>query len=308
MTAKQHVALLVEDDAEIATELICLLESLGHRCVHVETRVAAEAAITSTDFCFVILDLQIKATENSLAPKVESGRTLLKHLRERYPERSRTLGYRTPVLVLSAHTRGREETIRLAKLGADDVLEKPLSANRPSLDVRIDEALARSGRKNHAQCCDSFAQPSDTEQPQPVLSIDVSKRLVTYRGHQVPTRSGSGTRHLQKQAFAVLVALAEQEGIVINGDELDQFLLDHDLLDDKIGPSLSAIKSRILRPIRDVLEDSDYGAEIDRLITVSGPTICLRANGEVNVVGLSELAKQTRAPALARSGELKKGS
>ena len=169
-TEDQHKILLVEDDLDIAEELVCTLESLGHECTHVETRDDAETAVEVDDYCLVLMDLQIKASADTLAPRIEAGRTLLERLRLVFSERLLNAAHRTPILVLSAHTKNREETMRLMQLGATDVLEKPMSNNEPGLDVRISRALAGAQRDRHGRCGGEAGLGEAT--PLPVLAIE----------------------------------------------------------------------------------------------------------------------------------------
>ncbi len=291
-TEDQHKILLVEDDLDIAEELVCTLESLGHECTHVETRDDAETAVEVDDYCLVLMDLQIKASADTLAPRIEAGRTLLERLRLVFSERLLNAAHRTPILVLSAHTKNREETMRLMQLGATDVLEKPMSNNEPGLDVRISRALAGAQRDRHGRCGGEAGLGEAT--PLPVLAIDVKRRQVRYRGIEVPTSTGAG-RHLQKQSFGVLVAIARRPGERVTSSELNAFLFEHGLLDDNVGPNLSAIRSRIVGAIRDALPDDSDAADVQRLVSVSRGTICLRAPGPIFVTE-ENLEQQQGAP------------
>ncbi|MDI1344107.1 MAG: hypothetical protein PSV22_08430, partial [Pseudolabrys sp.] len=61
MMAAGHTALIVEDEPEMAAEIADLLRSFGHGHIHVETLADARARLDQGGFCYVLLDLQIKA-------------------------------------------------------------------------------------------------------------------------------------------------------------------------------------------------------------------------------------------------------
>jgi len=284
-TEDQHKILLVEDDLDIAEELVCTLEALGHKSTHVETRDAAESAFDSDNYCLILMDLQIKASAKTLAPKIEAGRTLLERLRERLPERLPDATHRTPIVVLSAHTQ-TQEAVRLMQRGATDVLEKPLSKNNPSFDLRIAKALQDCGRKSHASCGAPILRPDETG-----LTIDVARRTVRYLGIEIPTSKSNAVkgRHLQKQAFGVLVALASRNGERLSATYIDDFLFKHGLLGDRMGSNLSAIRTRIVSAFQDALKAANQPVEeIGRLIAVEKDCMRLRAVGPVQLLSFAE--------------------
>ena len=100
---KNHTALIVEDEPEMAAEIADLLRSFGHDHVHVETFADAKARLDQGGFCYVLLDLQIKADSQSIKPRVESGMSLLREIRQRFPHRSANDMHLMPVLVISGH-------------------------------------------------------------------------------------------------------------------------------------------------------------------------------------------------------------
>ncbi len=101
----RHIALLVEDEPEMAAELGELLESLGHGHIHAATKEKAERLVEEGEFCYVLLDLQIKVNADSIKAHVEAGQTLLEFIREKYPRRNDQDKYRMPVLVMSGHAK-----------------------------------------------------------------------------------------------------------------------------------------------------------------------------------------------------------
>ena len=99
----RHIALIVEDEPEMAAELGDLLRSFGHDHLHAETLADARARLNEGGFCYVLLDLQIKADGQSIKPRVDSGMAVLREIRKRFPQRSTNDMHLMPVLVISGH-------------------------------------------------------------------------------------------------------------------------------------------------------------------------------------------------------------
>jgi CheY-like chemotaxis protein len=149
----RHVALLVEDEPEMAEEIKELLTSLGHDFVHVSTQKEALAFVEQGGrFCYVLLDLQIKVDEDSIRARVEAGQTLLEILRKRFSERNAHDELCVPILVMSGHAKEHSYVVRAFQAGASDFLRKPFSENESPVGARIREALRRSGREAHERC------------------------------------------------------------------------------------------------------------------------------------------------------------
>lgn len=149
---RRHVALLVEDEAVMAAELGVLLDSLGHDHVHVTNRADADRVLETHEFCYVLLDLQIKASPDSIKPLVEAGQSLLELIRERYPKVDEVGKHLLQILVVSGHAKEHEYVVDAFQAGANDFVQKPIGANRPSLKDKIQSALRRSGREKHEGC------------------------------------------------------------------------------------------------------------------------------------------------------------
>lgn len=149
---RRHVALLVEDEAVMATELGALLDSLGHDHVHVTNRTDAERALDTHEFCYVLLDLQIKANPDSIMPLVEAGQSLLELIRERYPRVDEAGKHLLPVLVVSGHAKETDYIVDAFQAGANDFVKKPIGTNRRPLKDKIQDALRNSGRQKHEHC------------------------------------------------------------------------------------------------------------------------------------------------------------
>ena len=148
----RHVALVVEDDLELADEVKDLLRSLGHDVIHVPTQEEALELLETEEFCFALLDLQIKVSPDSIKPRVEAGKTLMKRIRERYPRRNSDDHHYLQILTMSGYIKETPDVVLLLQGGADDFISKPLSSNTPSISTKIDECLQKSGRRNHSDC------------------------------------------------------------------------------------------------------------------------------------------------------------
>ena len=147
-----HVALVVEDDPEMAEEVKDLLRSLGHDAVSVPSQEEAMNLLDAGHFCFVLLDLQIKTAPDSIKARVEAGKTLLRVIRERFPNRNREDHHHLQILVMSGYAMERHDVIQCLQDGADDFIIKPLDNNTPRMPVKIDECLRKSCRKSHKDC------------------------------------------------------------------------------------------------------------------------------------------------------------
>ncbi|MBF0583418.1 MAG: response regulator [Magnetococcales bacterium] len=147
-----HVALVVEDDPEMAEEVKDLLRSLGHDAYSVPSQEEAVSLLDAGKFCFVLLDLQIKTAPDSIKARVEAGKTLLRMIRERFPTRNREDHHHLQILVMSGSAMERADVIEALQNGADDFIVKPLGENKPAFGERIAQALIKSGRTVHAGC------------------------------------------------------------------------------------------------------------------------------------------------------------
>ncbi|MBF0341839.1 MAG: response regulator [Magnetococcales bacterium] len=147
-----HTVLVVEDDLEMAEEVKDLLRSMGHETLHVSSREEALDLLDNGQFCFVLLDLQIKPAAESIKPQVLAGQTLLGEIRSRYPCRNQDDQHYLQIAVMSGYAKERSDVIKSLRNGADDFIVKPLWENNPSFGEKIVQALANSGRHDHADC------------------------------------------------------------------------------------------------------------------------------------------------------------
>ena len=144
----RHIALIVEDEPEMAAELGDLLRSFGHDHLHAETVADARARLDEGGFCYVLLDLQIKADSQSIKPRVESGMAVLAEIRKRYPHRSTPNMHRMPVIVISGHGKEPRNIITAFQNGIDDFIIKPLSSDGQDVGAMIRRCLELAGRSD----------------------------------------------------------------------------------------------------------------------------------------------------------------
>lgn len=165
--AERHTALIVEDEPEMAAEIADLLRSFGHDHLHAGTLADARARLDDGGFCYVLLDLQIKADAQSIKPRIESGMSLLREIRRRFPHRSANDMHLIPVLVISGHGKEPENIIGAFKDGINDFIMKPLSLNRQDIGGTIRSCLERAGRGDHGACdeCARAAAVGRTDEP-----------------------------------------------------------------------------------------------------------------------------------------------
>lgn len=150
--ADRHTALIVEDESEMAAELADLLRSFGHDHLHAETLADARACLDEGGFCYVLLDLQIKADAQSIKPRVESGMSLLREIRARFPHRSVNDMHLMPVLVISGHGKEPNNIISAFKDGINEFIMKPLSLDGQDVGAKIRRCLELAGRSGHDAC------------------------------------------------------------------------------------------------------------------------------------------------------------
>lgn len=150
--SERHVALLVEDDPEMAAEIGDLLRSFGHDYLHAETLADARILLEKGGFCYALLDLEIKADRQSIKPRVESGMSVLREIRRRFPQRCSSDMHALPVLVISGHGREMQTVIGAFRDGINDFIPKPLSASGQDISGKIRHCLELAGRSDHAAC------------------------------------------------------------------------------------------------------------------------------------------------------------
>lgn len=161
----RHVALIIEDEAEMAAEIADLVRPFGHEHLHAETQADAMGCLDRGGFCYVLLDLQIKADRQSIRPRVDSGMALLREIRRRYPRRRANDMHLVPVIVVSGHGREPKNIIDAFRDGIDDFIMKPLSINNQDIGAKIRRCLELAGHLDHGRCeaCVREAASGSTE-------------------------------------------------------------------------------------------------------------------------------------------------
>ena len=117
--------LLIEDNLELARALCQRFEQEGHVVDHVDVLEGAEAAIATTAYDMILLDIMLPDGD---------GRDFLK--RHRRGENA------TPVIVLTARSEVSDR-VSLLDLGADDYVTKPFDFSE--LEARCRAVLRRQG-------------------------------------------------------------------------------------------------------------------------------------------------------------------
>lgn len=143
--ARPHVALVVDDDADLIQEVRNMLESLGHDCCCASTQEEAEQLLTSHAFCYLLLDLELPVRANQI-PKIQVGFNLLERIRERFSRE------RLPVLIMTAHGQGHQYPTRAFKMGADDYIKKPFDSECEPFEDKIRSAMKRTCEKDYSEC------------------------------------------------------------------------------------------------------------------------------------------------------------
>lgn len=145
-----HRVLIVEDHSPNAEDLAEILRSLSCDPVIVDNKASALTKLKETEFCVVLLDLEIKGDTSSIKGHAEHGSSFLRELRALSPDLRAADGVHLPVLVVSAHANDVDFAVNIMKQGANDVIRKPFES--ADVSKRVREALERSGRGSHATC------------------------------------------------------------------------------------------------------------------------------------------------------------
>lgn len=117
--------LLVEDNSELATAICQRFRQEGHVVDHVDVLDGAEAAVATTAYDLILLDIMLPDGD---------GRDFLKRHRNRENA--------TPVIVLTARSEVSDR-VGLLDLGADDYVTKPFDFSE--LEARCRAVLRRQG-------------------------------------------------------------------------------------------------------------------------------------------------------------------
>ena len=214
--------LVIEDDVENARYISQGLTELGHACVICDDGVHALKLAVESTWDVIILDRML--------PNRIDGLSILSSLR--------SLGRKTPVLVLSALT-GIDERVTGLNAGGDDYLVKPFS---------FTELVAR---------LNALVRRSDTLAHQQRLQVD---DLVAYLDKRKAERAGRPLA-LQPREFRLLTYLM----LNANNTVTRTMLLEH-VWDYRFDPQSNVIDVQVSRLRRKV----DAGSDKPLIHTVRG--------------------------------------
>ncbi len=152
--SERHIALIVEDDDDMAAEMVDLLRAMDHDAVVAATKAEGLEALDRQHFCYILLDLHIKSDTKALSARVESGMSFIEKVREKYPHfhQNKTIAHLLPIIVVSGQAKDHDSIMHAIKLGATSFKRKPLSLDDDQMEDIIRRDLADCGRKNHADC------------------------------------------------------------------------------------------------------------------------------------------------------------
>jgi DNA-binding response OmpR family regulator len=148
---ERHRVLIVEDDRVTSEDLTEILKSLEIDSIVTDNKREALVILQSTEFCFVLLDLEIKSDSDSIKGHTEHGNSLLREIRRIHPDHSGHC-YWLPILIVSGFAREVYSAVEVMKDGADDIIQKPFVARDVSSKIR--DVLERCGRSSHSRCGD----------------------------------------------------------------------------------------------------------------------------------------------------------
>lgn len=149
MAGSSHRVLLVEDDALMRENLEEILSALNCEVVVCDNKQAALQHIADGSFCMAILDLEIFGKPGANRAYEDHGRSLVREIRNLYPEHSGT-SFTFPVIVVSGYANEWEAAQEVLQDGASHIVRKPPSSGELARAVR--EQFERSGRRAHANC------------------------------------------------------------------------------------------------------------------------------------------------------------
>ena len=181
------IILLIEDDVMLVEMLHDRLASRGHTLWHAASGAEAMAIADRLRPDLVIVDLVLPDTH---------GLVLCANLRQRWPM--------IPIVVCTASKRP-EDAVLSFKVGADDFVRKPFSADE--LEARLEAALRRSAPHAGAPATDAALQVLGA------LAIDRARCTVSVGGKPI---------HLTPTEYRLLCALADPPNHVHSLKDLAQ--------------------------------------------------------------------------------------
>jgi DNA-binding response OmpR family regulator len=182
VTNTRHTALLVEDEPDVAHDVEDMLRSMGHAFHHASTQEEALHLLGTTTFCYVLQDLTIPVSAESISARVEAGQNFLEEARRRFPTTNEKGIHYLPIIVMSGHAREDRYIIRAYEAGASGFIVKPFSANETPFATKIKTTLEKSGRAKHQDCAlmtehAAGAKPAASAAPSAKVDLVVSARV-----------------------------------------------------------------------------------------------------------------------------------
>ncbi|MEE9314633.1 MAG: response regulator transcription factor [Rhizobiaceae bacterium] len=199
--------LLIEDDKELAEQLVTALANAGHETVHVSDGEAGDREARQTAYDVMVVDRML--------PKLD-GLTMLMNLRN--------AGIKTPALILSALAQVDDRVTGL-RAGGDDYLSKPYA---------FSELLARLeilGRRNDHASSDTSVTVAD-------LTLDRINHTAERAGQKIT---------LQPREYRLLEYLMRNEGRIVTRTMLLEHVWDlhFDPQTNVIDVHISRLRSKI---------------------------------------------------------------
>lgn len=135
--ARQHLALVVDDNPMVLEAAQEIVTSLGHAFVTASSQQEAEAMLREVRPCYMLIDLELPVRAKNLS-RLQTGLNLLTLVRQEFtPEE-------LPVFVMTAHGNDHALAVRAFKHGATDFVKKPFDDDFEPLEDKIRNALAKT--------------------------------------------------------------------------------------------------------------------------------------------------------------------
>lgn len=135
--ARQHLALIVDDNPMVLEAAQEIVTSLGHAFVTASSQQEAEAKLRDVRPCYMLIDLELPVRAKNLS-RLQTGLNLLTLVRGEFaPEEM-------PVIVMTAHGDDHALAVRAFKHGATDFVKKPFDDDFEPLEDKIRNALAKT--------------------------------------------------------------------------------------------------------------------------------------------------------------------
>lgn len=175
----RHVALLIEDDADTAAELVKLLRSIEHDCLHAPTIEDARRFLDGSAFCYMVVDQQMVAAPGDSA-EVATGMAFLRHARRCYPGMNDQQERVVQILAMSAHLKTAGDGAKVVKYGANEFIEKPFGGDQ--FLRAVEEMLSNAGRMAHDERCAKATAGARTQATSSVVPVAAGARSLDITG------------------------------------------------------------------------------------------------------------------------------